>query len=232
MKESFRCILIAVCTGIFLGLAAAAGHAGDRPRAIVFGLDETGSYAFREKALSIAREVIAGMQPGDVFYFRRITEASYQDNCAVFRLELPAIGEPPTNRFNPKAQRQWQREVNRVRDLKRRAVEALGQVQSLKAKMTDIWGFMAAAADRLAFEAPMGRLPMVVVTSDMKDNVRFQSNLDLAGAEVLIAGYEVDKDPNKTLKFKESWSKALMGCNAATVTFLPPDCRLDLAVNP
>jgi hypothetical protein len=231
MKHFARCILIAATTGIFLGMAVSA-VAADRPRAIVFGLDETGSYAFREKALGIAQQIIVGMKPGEVFYLRRITEASYHDQCAAFRLELPDIGTPPANRFNPNAHRQWQRKVKRVHDLKRRAVEALGQVQPLKAKMTDIWGFVAAAADRFAMEARLGRIPVVVITSDMKDNVRLQTKLDLVGAEVLIAGYETDPEPDKTRKFKESWTRSLKECNAGTVTFLPPDCRLDLAVNP
>ena len=232
MTDRIRRNLIILCVAILLGTVASAVAAEPRPRAIVFGLDETGSYAFREKALDIARQVIAGMQPGEVFYFRRITEASYYDNCAVLRLELPDIGARPTNRFDPRAQRHWQQEVKRVRDLKIRAVEALDQVQPIKAKMTDVWGFMAAAADRIGFETRLGRVPVVVITSDMKDNVHLQTKLDLAGAEVLIAGYEVDKDPNKTLKFKESWTKTLKACNAAAVTFLPPDCRLDLAVDP
>ena len=44
-----------------------------QPLVIVFGLDETGSYDFRKKAISLVSGIIAGLEPGDIFYARRVT---------------------------------------------------------------------------------------------------------------------------------------------------------------
>ena len=42
----------------------------------------------------------------------------------------------------------------------------------LKAQWTDIWGFIAAAADRIHAEHSPERQPVIIITSDMKDNCK------------------------------------------------------------
>jgi len=58
-------------------------------RVIVMAIDDTGSYSLWDQAKNIACGIIMQLDPGDIFYFRRITAASYTDDCTVFRLELP-----------------------------------------------------------------------------------------------------------------------------------------------
>ena len=62
-----------------------------KSRVVVMGIDDTGSYGLWEKAKSIAYSVVSQLRPGDIFYLRRITDASYTDDSGVFRLELPKI---------------------------------------------------------------------------------------------------------------------------------------------
>ena len=201
-------------------------------RVIVFGLDETGSYSFRNKAITIANSVIVGMKSGDVFYARRITHKSYDDTNAVFRLEIPEIGNPPANRFDPRARYAWQKKVKKVFILKSRAIGVLSKLGAVKAPMTDVWGFLAAAADRIQAEHGPNLQPVIIVTSDMKDNCHRKIQLDLKGAAILIAGFESGKDPQKAQRIKSDWEKTLKKCNAGSVTFLPPDCKLALNTTP
>jgi hypothetical protein len=222
--------LKSIALGILLTVLPADSYA--QGRVIVFGLDETGSYSFRKKAIAIAKSIIAGMKPGEVFYARRITHNSYDDSCAVFRLEIPQIGKAPSNRFDPRARSSWQKKVKRVSLLKSEAIGVLSKLGPVKAPMTDIWGFLAAAADRIQAEHGPDFHPVVIITSDMKDNCHRKTDMDLNGAEILIAGFESGKDPKKAYKIKSNWKNGFKRCNAASVTFLPPDCKLLLHITP
>ena len=203
--------------------------ANDSERIVIFGLDETGSYSFREKAVSIGNSVVSTMEPGEVFYARRITANSYNDDCALFRLEIPRIGDPPANTFDKKARYLWSRKVQSVKTMKTNAMRFMAGLKPVQAKKTDIWGFIAAAADRIAVEKRSGARSVVIITSDMKDNCRREVKVDLMGAEVLIAGFESGNDPQQAQKIRSRWIEALQACNASKVTFLPPDFHL--AVN-
>ncbi len=190
---------------------------------VIFGLDETGSYSFRERAVSIAKSVIRDLKPGDIFYLRRITEKSYIDSCAVFRLELPKIGNPPKNKFDKNSRKNWNRKLKKIMLLKSRAASLLAKLQPVKSRKTDIWGFLAAAADRIQVEIKQGSKPVIIITSDMQDNCNRTIQVDLKGAEVVIAGFESTADPRKTQSIRSNWEKVLKRCNASVVTFLPPD---------
>ena len=222
-----------LCTALFILLTILLplpAHA--QKLMVVFGIDESGSYDFRNKAISIAGRVISDLKPGDVFYVRRITDKSYDDSSAIFRLEIPEIGNPPDNKFDRKAWYNWKKKNRGISALKAKAIHVLSKLGPVKAPMTDIWGFIAAAADRIHTEQDQGYRPMVVICSDMKDNCRRKTKLDLNGAQMLIAGFESGKDPAKSQKMKSDWDKALKGCNAASVNFLPPDCKLLINANP
>jgi len=199
---------------------------------VVFGIDESGSYDFRNKAISIAGRVISDLKPGDVLYIRRITDKSYDDSCAVFRLEIPEIGNPPSNKFDRRAWHNWKKKNRGISALKAKAIDVLTKLGPVKAPMTDIWGFIAAAADRIHTEQEQDYRSVVVICSDMKDNCHRKTTLDLNGAQMLIAGFESGKDPAKSQKIKSDWDKVLKGYNAASVNFLPPDCKLLINANP
>lgn len=216
---------------IFVALQlAVVAHA--QKLVVVFGLDETGSYSFRNRAVAIANGVISNLQPGDVFYARRITDKSYTDSCAIFRLEIPKIGDPPTNKFDRRARHVWKKKLKQVAMVKANAANFLSRLAPVKAKKTDIWGFFASVADRFRAEQGQNCLRMVIIASDMKDNCRRKTEIDLLGAEVIIPGFESGEDPTLTQKIKSGWTKSLEKFGAGSIVFLPPDCKLALNRQP
>jgi len=212
-----------VLCGLLLPLSS---HAD--PLVIVFGLDETGSYDFRKKAISLANGIIAGLEPGDILYARRVTEKSYEDSCAIFRLEVPQVGEPPKNKFDRRALVDWKKATKRAAAAKSQAIGILSRLAPVKAPMTDIWGFLAAAGDRLRAETSKKCLKMIVIASDMKDNCRRKTSMDLQGAEISIIGFETGGDPGAAQKLQAEWSEGLKKCNASSVCFIPVDCKVAL----
>jgi hypothetical protein len=230
MTISIRKIIAAGVAVLAFGIFSPCA-AQDR-RVIVLGLDETGSYTFRSKAIDIAAGVIGEMQPGDVLYVRRITDKSYDDACAVFRLSIPEVSPPPRNRFNPRERQAWEQGLRMVEMLKAKAVQALKELAPVKAKKTDIIGFLKAAEDRFRIEPSGTFSPIVVITSDMQDNRGLKVSLDLVGAEIWIAGFQPTDDPVATGKAKSEWQRKLQAGNASKVTFVPTDCRVSLNENP
>jgi hypothetical protein len=195
---------------------------------VVFGIDETGSYSFRKKAIAIGSSVITRLKPEDVFYARKITEQSFHDSSSIFRLKVPPLGPPPKNEFDRRAWHRWRKASNRVSAIKAQAVTALSRLAPVKAKKTDIWGFFSAAADRFYAESGGECTKMIIIASDMKDNCHRMATMDLRGARVIVAGFETGKDPAVAQKLKSNWIKRLQKYNATSVLFLPPDCRLAL----
>jgi len=213
---------------VFVGLLISVSAFAEK-RVVVFGIDETGSYSFRNKAISIANRIISDLQPGDIFYARRITEKSYIDSCTIFRLEIPEIGTPPKNKFDKRARYSWNKKLRKMSLLKTRAVNILTKLRPVKAPKTDIWGFIAAAADRIHAEYGSDSRLVVIITSDMKDNCHRETTLDLKGAEVMIAGFESGENPKRAQKIKADWIKSLKRCNASSIKFLPPDFNVIIA---
>lgn len=195
-------------------------------RVIVFGIDETGSYDFRERAIAIGATIIGDLQPTDVFYARRITHESFLDVCALMRLELPHLEAAPTNRFDARARLVWQQKHRRIQLLKVKAQKSLVGTPPVKPPKTDIWGFLAAAADRL--EAEAAKEGLVIIASDMMDNCRRRMELDLNGARVIVAVFETQADPRKIREFRRQWADVLTKCGAGNVRFLSPDMQLDI----
>ncbi len=201
--------------------------AGNGGRVVVFGLDETGSYSFREKALSIARNIIGDLQPGDVFYLRRITDRSYHDSSSVFRLQVPAVMDEPQNRFDPRARKEWLRSRQKSAQAKTRAQTVLASLKVVDAPRTDIWGFFAAAADRFQVEGD-GRQRLVIIASDLRHNCGVKPQIDLSGCEVHVVGFETGRNPVEIQQVRAGWAKELKGCNAAAVSFHPVDYAFNL----
>ncbi len=218
-----RSFLVGTAVVILLALLPITGQA---KMVVIYGIDETGSYAFRAQAISIAAEIIRLLEPGDIFYVRRITEKSYDDRCAIFRLEIPRVMEQVSNRFNKRARLRRRRMLRRVEQVKARAIKVLAGVKPVKAPKTDIWGFLAAAADRIAYDCRQpGTEVKIVIASDMRDNCHLDPKIDFRGAEVIIAGFESGDDPVKARKIKLGWQEKLQKKQAGAVSFLPPDCK-------
>ena len=198
---------------------------------IMFGLDETGSYNLRAKGVALACMVIDGLHGGDVFYVRRITDRSFHDSASVFRLEIPAVGKAPQNRFDRTTRATWERQVQAVNGAKAKAKDMLSRLSPVKAPRTDIRGFLAACTARFqAEEESNGITRKIIIASDMKENVKRSVSLDLQGAEVMIVGFEAGEDPEASRKLQEGWSDHLARCKAGKVRFLPADSLF--VVNP
>jgi hypothetical protein len=191
---------------------------------MVFGLDETGSYDLRNKGINAGIRVIHGLKSGDVFYARRITENSYHDSCSLFRLTIPDTGKPPENKFDRIAHAEWQKRVKQAEAAKAKAINILSYLAPVKASRTDIWGFLAAAAVRLrAEDGGNGNIRKVIIASDMQDNVRRKTPLDLMGAEVAIVAFEAGINPNATMKLQTYWTEQLKASKAERIIFVPAD---------
>ena len=223
----YKVKMVAVFT--ILTLFLSSPMVASAQKVIIYGIDETGSYAFRAQSISIAKDIIQALEPGDVLYIRRITEKSYDDKCAIFRLEIPAVVDPVSNKFDKKARHRRLQMLRNVELIKMKAAKIISEIKPVKAPNTDIWGFLAAAADRIVYDRSHQDVDVkIVIASDMQDNCRLKTEMDLQGADVIIAGFESGADPMKAQKMKSVWQKKLQDKKAGSVSFLPPDCKLIL----
>ncbi|MBM4305188.1 MAG: hypothetical protein FJ115_00040 [Deltaproteobacteria bacterium] len=196
-------------------------------RIIVFGIDETGSFTMRERGLSLAVSMIRDLDGGDVLYARRITGRSYNDDCSLFRLKVPPIPPAPANKFDRRAHLEWERQVKRARAVQAEAISILSNLSPVRAPKTDIWGFLAAAADRFKIEDGTD-MRMIILASDMHDNVGCRIPLDLLGSVVVVVAFESKENAASTQKLKSYWTQTLKSCKAQKVIFLPPDSQFSL----
>ena len=226
VKHKFsRWIKITICfLFLFLPSSVWAG------KVVVYGIDESGSYPFRLQSINIARNIIMNLKPGDILYLRWITDKSYDDSCSILRLEIPRVGGKVSNKFNKKAHYRQQFLIMRGKLLKQKAIRMLEETEPVKVKKTDIWGYLAAAADRIDCEhCRLGSCETkIVIASDMEDNCHLDPEIDLQGADVIIVGFKSGSDPTKTRKLKTAWKQKLMSRKASTVNFLFPDCKFFL----
>jgi len=198
-------------------------------RIVVLGIDETGSYGLWEQAKSMVVRIIEQLRPGDIFYCRSITDASYLDKYTIFRLEIPFIEETENeNPFDRKSKNLHRSQVFQNNLLKREACSRLAAVRYTNAKKTDIYGFLSAASDRFNL-APKGSQRILIVASDLKDNVGYSKiKLDLSGVQVAIIGFQSSKDPIKTRRLKNKWIKRLTQAGAVKVVFLSVEEKLTM----
>lgn len=223
-------ILITFITCLIF-LSPVQGFAG---RLFFFGLDETGSYGLRDASLRFVETLILKeMEGGDTFVGRRIGEKSYLDTPENFLLPrpltIPDIGNAPRNRFNVAAQQKFKKQLRKVTLLRYSAVKYIRELEPVGAKKTDVLGFLAACADRMEL-AHGYEERIIMIASDMQDNVRRKVKLDLRGAQVIILAFEGGADPEKTKQFRKKWVTRLMEMKASSVVYLAPDQELQLAL--
>jgi hypothetical protein len=210
-----RNIILSLLASMIIASQALAGNV------IVFGIDETGSYDFRKKALTVAQSLIRTLKPGDAFFMRRITGSSYQDSASIFTLELPVIGDAPQNLYDAKANAAWKQKAGKADQFKAQAIQYLETMPVGKASKTDIWGFFAAASDRLnMLNAEQCK---IYLASDMRDNCKQISDFDLVKAEVVVLGFESGTSAKETMVFKKKWAEDLSRRGAGSVQFMPID---------
>ena len=196
---------------------------------IIFGIDDSRSYSLRGNGLTLVARIINTMKNGDILYLRRITETSYSDSCAVFRLEIPAeISQKPKNPFDRRARELYRKKLLAIRRLKLQAINILAHLESRRSRRTDLVGFLSACHDRFAAEDGQYRR-IVIIASDMRSNVRRRVKIYLAGAEVFVVGFQSGRSPGRTQRRKAWWTHYLTKrCGAGSVRFIPPDVRFSL----
>ena len=218
--------ILIMTTLFFHAFMIAAAPALAAGRLFVLGVDETGSYALRNMSIKRVERFIAGqMRPGDTLIARRITGRSYLDvpeNLLLpSYLKLPEIGAGTSNRFNVLARKKHQRLLRGIALLKKRAIKYIHELKPVKANKTDIYGFLAAGADYLALSKKTEKF--ILIASDMEDNCSRKSEINLAGAKVIVMAFEKNVDPAKTGAVKRKWRKIFRKMQAGSVIFLPPD---------
>lgn len=210
-----------------LSLSASTVYA-DKSRVIVMGIDSTGSYDLWEEAKNLACSVVSQLKPGDIFYLRTITDKSFLDECSVFRLELPNIELPDTdNPFDRKARKQKRLILYQLNQIKSQAAAKIMKLNNVGAKYTDISGFLAAASDKFA-RYSKDRLPILIIASDLLDNIRYKPEINLYKAQVEIVCFEVFKDPQKTYNFMSKWRVSFKKMKANDTRFIRSDERFRL----
>lgn len=222
-------ILSLVCSLLAFSAQAEAG------RFFIIGIDETGSYDLRSRSMAILENfILEVMQPGDAMLGRRITDKSYLDTPEIQLLPqillIPEMSPAKNNTFDLRAKRQAEAERNQQSIVRLQAIKHLRALKPVKAPRTDIHGFFAAAADRLAMADNYAE-KYVIVASDMIDNQKLASSIDLRGARVVILAFQKDFDPKKTMKTREYWEKTITAMKASSVLFLNPEQDITVALS-
>ena len=192
-------------------------------RVIVFGVDDTGSYKLWNQAKNMALQVIQQLQPGDIFYCRRINEASYLDDSIIFRLELPCVDNANIdNPFDRRSKRLLRSRMGQINRIKREAYEKMAAILPTNAGRTDINGFFAAAMDRFSV-ASKEYQRVLIIASDLQENVNYNVELDLKGVQVLVLGFQTTEDPAETQRLKNKWIETFTRAGVGKVLFLSPE---------
>jgi len=150
------------------------------------------------------------------------------DDCAILRVEIPSTEKNKNdNPFDRKTKNIERARLLQIKLIKREAINKLSGIKFSNAKKTDINGFFAAAIDRFNL-APKHFQKILIISSDLQDNVGFNVKLDLSGVKVVVLGFQVSKDPAKTRTLKNQWTKRLKEAGASKVLFLPVEEKFNM----
>jgi hypothetical protein len=199
-----------------------------KPRVIIMGLDDTGSYRLWDAAKEIASNIVRQMAPGDIFYLRRITDASYINEATIFRLELPRNPAAVTdNPFDRMAKKHRKAVVFTIQRLKLQALKQIAELKSTKAGKTDIQGFLAVASEKFALRGT-DNSRLLIIASDLRENVNYSPELNLNSSQVIVVGFQPLQDPKKTQKFKKYWVEYFRNLGANHIQFTRADEKVRL----
>ena len=104
---------------------------------------------------------------------------------------------------------------------KSKTAELLMNLKVVTARRTDINSFLAKAGELLAVVPPEQK-KVIVICSDMEDNMGRESAINLHGAQVLVRVFQGGTDAAKVQARKEEWSGLLKDWGASNVTMLDP----------
>lgn len=183
-------------------------------RVIVAGIDRTGSYTLANAGRAQVARLLQTARPGDKWFVRWIQEKSYSDSAIIFTLSLPDVPAKPINPFDAQAKAIWAAKMNEVNRLKQQATHRIIQLNPDVARVTDIWGFFAKAAELLA-DTSSERERLIVIASDLCDTEHKRVPLNLKGVRVVVLAFQSGDDPAKTAALKQVWRKTLEQAGAS-----------------
>jgi len=226
MRLSMLTVLVAL---LLLGAGLALGQTATEPAAarwIVYGLDTTGSYALVSQAQQRAAEQLArDSRPGDVWFFRQINDRSYDESAAILTVRLPSAPASVTNPFDRNARTRQQAANRRLEQVRRAAADQLRAFRAPSAPRTDVVGFLAKAGELLQ-GAPKDAERIVMIASDLADNIGRKAEVNLAGARVIVNMFQGGANPQAAQGIRRLWRDRLTRWGAREVSFLDPSQAL------
>jgi hypothetical protein len=191
-------------------------------RIIVYVIDATGSYGFVGQALDkAATEVERNAQPGDTWFFRWVTNASYSDAAAIFTLRCPDLPDAPTNPFDANARRHWQAQQASFTALKKKAATMLRSQRPKPVRGTDVWGGCAKASDTFEATAAQGEKVLVIAT-DLGDTENRKVPFSLRGVRVIICLYQGGRNVQEARARRDYWVGLIRDSGAKDIRVLDP----------
>jgi len=221
--------LTPLVTLLFLGAGSGLGQTATEATAvrwIVYGLDATGSYALVSQAQEYAAQQLArDSRPGDVWFFRRISDRSYDESAAILTVRLPSAPAPVTNPFDRASRARQQAAFRRLEQVRRAAADQLRAFRAPSAPCTDIMGFLAKAGELLQ-GAPKDAERIVIIASDLADNIGRKAEVNLAGTRVIVNMFQGGANPQAAQGIRRFWRDRLTRWGAREVSFLDPSQAL------
>ena len=195
----------------------------EAPRFVVIGIDRTENWeTMTRPALRLAETTIRQSHPGDELVVRWISDRSYRSDETIAHIRLPAIPRKAVNPFDRQAKLELAAAKSRVQSEAVRGLQLINSQQTRPAtRATDVYGFIAAAAEHFA-EASPGVHKVLVIASDMGDNRKQRLYPDLRGVDVEVAlVVHADPNPVRVAALKDAWTAYFSRCGAQSVKYSP-----------
>lgn len=201
-----------------------------RPKVVyVVGLDRSGSYAIMDAAIEFCINLIERAGPGAEFIFRWISAASYNNRETIshFEVSLPE-NEDTVSPFDIRAHRAQQAKKDALEQEAREVIDReIAHLRSLApkgAKQTDIYGFIAAAADIFSLADPEAIRKLYLAT-DLIDNVGYEIEADLTDVHVTCIALQNKNNPAEMKALRDKWRAFFNESGAAEVKFVAAEIR-------
>jgi hypothetical protein len=171
------------------------------PEVLFIALDGTGSYDHLTEAKKAAIRALERAPAGSKVYVRWITGNSASDAAAIASAHVPEGSANPYRSGDEKLA------------VKKRLAQAIADAEFPSAPRTDLEGLLWAAEQR--FRKHPKLVHRLLLATDLAGNAgRDFPEINLSGAEVLVAGFEVDPARPKR---EQRWKKTLREVGADTV---------------
>lgn len=219
MRRSVRqfCVSPALLLTTSCSVPIDGGSSPEAPRVVVCGVDRSRSYEHPERALERCAIEIERARPGDRVAVYLIGANSYLSDAQIASVEIPRIpGCDPDNPFDPVCrQRQTQLEAR----VKRATASALRALRPRPSHATDLWGFVAVAAEQFAAAGDSTAERVLLMATDLEDTVAYDVQPDLSGVQIEIFGYQPHTaDPARAREQQERWFQRLRDLGASSIT--------------